>query len=152
MQSSPPLGRDAAICQRYLTENISIPRLAADVGLSEVRVKQILANAGISKRDKSFDLEEEVDKTYSNRHVALGKFLIHTRTFSLGVDRSYFAKTKLGWSVPKLASIEKGTYNITLIDMVDLAAALNTTLEALLAASAPFADAPKEDSTNQSDN
>ena len=148
MQSS----RDSKICERYLAENISIPRLAADVGLSDIRVRQILASAGVTKKDKVLDPEEEADKTYSSRHVALGKFLIHKRTFSLGVDRTYFAKSVLGWSTSKLASVEKGTYNITLIDMVDLAASLSITLEALLAVTTPTVETPSPGSESQDSN
>lgn len=142
--------RDSSICERYTNENISVPRLAADVGLSEIRVRQILRDCGVAKKDKVIDPDEEVDKTYSSRHVALGKFLIHKRTFDLGVDRGYFAKSVLSWSASKLASVEKGTYNITLVDMVDLAAALSITLEALLAVTTPVVEATSTDPQSQS--
>ena len=127
-------GRDEGIVSRYLSEKISAERLAMDFGISSLRVRQILKAAGVSKKDRPPDLKDEGDRTLSSRHVKIGKYVSFERGFTLGVDRTYLAG-KLGWSAIKLASVEHGTFNLTLIDMEDLARIFETSLTGLLEAS-----------------
>lgn len=124
--------RDANICRRYVAEGISAARLGLDVGLSEVRVRQILKTAGVTVKNKSPTLAEGDDGTLSRQHARLGKKLLTYRSLTLGVDRPYLAE-KMNWTNQKIASVEKGIFNLTLLDLQDLARLFETTLSTLLA-------------------
>lgn len=124
--------RDAEICHRYKTENISTARLAIDFGISEISVKKILQAAGVTLADR-VPRPMEGDKTLSARHVKIGKYVVYHRAFSLGVDRAHMAR-EMGWSPQKLSSIEAGTFNLTIMDLDDLARIFKTTASHILEA------------------
>lgn len=126
--------RDVELARRYLNESISVERLALEVGLSTIRVKQILKAQGVTKEQRSPLAKIAEDRSLSPRHVRIGKQVAHYRSFNLSVDRTFFAQ-EIGWSTTKLSSVEKGTFNLTLIDLDDIARTLGKPLHVLLEAS-----------------
>lgn len=145
---SPSEERDAKICHRYLTESISAARLGLDIGLSEQRVRQILKSAGITVKNKAPELAGGDDGTLSPLHSKLGKKLLTYRSLTLGVDRPYFAE-KIGWTNQKIASVEKGTYNVSLMDLQDLARIFETTVSGVLADTETSPEVDERDSQSE---
>ena len=127
---SPVEERDLLICQRYETEDISTERLGIEFRLSDIRIKQILKAGGVSLKNRAPGLAAG-DKTLSATHVKIGKKVHVYRSLTLGVERSYFGE-KIGWSPQKVASVEKGTFNLTLLDLNDIAKITGETLSKLL--------------------
>lgn len=122
--------RDEILCRRYVSERISTVQLGIDFGLSEIRVRQILKSRNVSVKDRAPGLAEG-DRVVSPLHLKLGKKLLTHRSLELGVDRPFLGK-KLGWSSQKIASIERGTFNMTILDLNDLAKLFETTPPRLL--------------------
>lgn len=123
--------RNSEICERYLKENISAERLAADVGLSTIRVQQILKAGNVSRKDRG--VVEKPDKVISALHLQLGNSLAYHRAFTLKISRPDMGDL-LQWSYVKLAAVEHGTYNLTLLDLNDLARLYKISTSAMLAA------------------
>lgn len=143
--------RDERICSRYLAEGLSAERLALDEGLSAARVKQILREGKATGKPRIKPVEG-ADKTVSAAHVKIGKVLAHHRMITMGVDRAHFA-AKIQWSHVKVAYVEAGTYNLTLIDLQDIARTTGIGLPILLEDSTPVAEVlpndPEGDSTQK---
>lgn len=146
-----PAERDEQICQRYINENISAKKLAQDYGLSEVRLRQILSKYGVKAKDRVAPHREigEVDPPLSALHRKIGLRLVFFRTYTRKLDRPELSQL-LGWAVQKTALVERGEFNLTLIDLQDIARALQTTPAAVL--DAPEIVAPTDPKTpNPSD-
>ncbi len=136
--------RDEVLCRRYVSEKISTVQLGLDFGLSEIRVRQILKSRNVSVKDRTPGLAEG-DRVVSPLHLKLGKKLLTYRSLELGVDRPFLGE-KMGWSIQKLASVEKGTFNMTILDLNDLAKLFETTPARLLEVAAIVAPVDSDDS------
>lgn len=125
--------RDARICRQYVEEKVSAELLAMREGLGLSMIRKILQKGGATgqpgarKRSK-----DEGPKVLGPMHTVLGARLSHYRTFYLNSDRSDLA-ADLGWSLQKLAYVEKGSFNLTLTDMQDLCKLLQVDLIQFLA-------------------
>lgn len=139
-----PTDRDQIICQRYLDENTSAKKLAQEYGLSEVRIRQILSKHGVKVTDRVVPRREvgETAPPLSALHRKIGLRLMFFRTYTKKLDRPELAHM-LDWSVQKTALVERGEFNLTLIDLQDIARALNTTPSAVL--DAPEIVAPTDE-------
>lgn len=131
-----PTERDEAICQRYTTENTSAKKLGLEYGLSEVRVRQILSKHGVKVKDRVASPKEVGGpaQPLSPLHRKVGLKLLYFRTYTKKLDRPELAE-RLNWSVQKTSLVERGEFNLTLIDIQDIARALETTPELVLAPS-----------------
>lgn len=107
--------RDSCLCQDYL-DGTEIHELARTYGISERRVSQILYGQGIARRPRATSEK----KPLSAEHARLGLHL-YSHRFDRGVE-VYDAANELGWSVIKLRKVEKGTTDVELLDLLDIAA------------------------------
>lgn len=107
--------RDSYLCQDYL-DGKEINELARSYGISERRVSQILYQNDITRRPRAASEK----KPLSAEHARLGLHL-YTHRFERGVE-VYDAANELGWSVIKLRKVEKGTTEVELLDLLDIAA------------------------------
>lgn len=107
--------RDQYVCQDYL-DGKEIHELSRIYGLSERRISQILKANKITRRPRN-SVEK---KALSREHARLGIHL-YTFRFDRGIDL-FDAADDLGWSAIKLRKIEKGTANVELLDLMDVAA------------------------------
>lgn len=119
--------RDARIQSRFLEQGHTAQRIAIDEGLSLVRVEQILKPV----RGKPRAIAAEGEQSLSPRHVRIGRKLSKHRQLVLGVDRPFLAD-KLKWSSVKVSYVEKGTHNLTLVDLEQIAKILQIKLWELL--------------------
>lgn len=76
---------------------------------------------------------EKPDKVISALHLQLGNSLAYHRAFTLKISRPDMGDL-LQWSYVKLAAVEHGTYNLTLLDLNDLARLYKISTSAMLAA------------------
>jgi len=97
-------------------------QLARTFGLSEIRIRQIVE--GVKKEKK---VEE---KPITQAHRRLGVMICDYR-FDHHIDRTAMAK-KLGWSVRKLARLDQGYFDPTMLDLQDLATYMKKDLGELI--------------------
>lgn len=123
---TPLQERDKAICEAYVA-GTTAERLALDYGLSVSAIRLILRTSKVKKPKLSKEQRAVVvaakraaPKTFGSMHEKIGTRLSHYRSFTLMLDRPATAQ-KLGWSTQKLASVEQGAFNLSLIDIQDLA-------------------------------
>lgn len=117
--------RDAYLCQDY-QDGTEINELARSYGLSERRVSQILQANNIPRRPRP----QGGKKPLSHEHARLGIHL-YTHRFDRGIEL-HDAANDLGWSTIHLRKVEKGTTNVELLDLMDIAAYTETELGQLL--------------------
>lgn len=117
--------RDAFLCQDY-QEGMEINELARSYGLSERRVSQILRANNIVRRPRV----AADKKPLSAEHARIGLHL-HKYRFERNLD-PHTAATELGWSVIKLRKVEKGTTEVELLDLLDIAAYTEVNIGKLL--------------------
>jgi len=112
--------RDQQIVQSYL-DGLSAPAVARSFQISEALVRKILAAKGVkaSDRQSTAPKDSTMSKTFSRTHEKLGERLAFCRSMEIKQSR-HEAALKIGWTVHKLAAIEKGVFNVTLIDLQDI--------------------------------
>lgn len=134
MPSTQVIARDKQICERFLAENITASKLGLDYGLSEVRVRQILKAGNANAKDRAPDVasQEGVEKTLSPVHVKIGRQVAIHRMSGLGMDRSGLA-VLLNWSTIKVAAVERGEFNLTLLDLITLEEKLSLAIQISMA-------------------
>lgn len=120
--------RDQQVVQSYL-DGQSAPTVARSFQISEPLVRKILRAKGVkaSDRSKSAPKDLNMNRTLSRTHEKLGENLAFTRSMEIKQTRQE-AALKIGWTVHKLAAIEKGVFNVTLLDLLDIATYTNKTL------------------------
>lgn len=127
---TPIEARNQSICTRYV-DGETADSIALDCGLGVMAVRMILkagnALRGTTKRVK----RSAEDKVITTSHLRIGTTLSHYRAFTRGIDRRMAAQ-ELQWSVQRVASVEQGTYNLSLLDLQDLARFMNTTIGELV--------------------
>lgn len=128
--SSANEDRNAEICARYEAGD-SAEVLALDFGLSLAMVRVILRTGGVRRTDKNRVFKSDEEKVLSPTHLKIGNKLAYFRAFEFGVDRRTTAD-KLGWSMQRVAAVEKGSHNLTLFDLQDLAAFMKISIEELI--------------------
>jgi hypothetical protein len=109
-----------------MNEGATAENLALSYGLSLSAIRLILRQNNVKKIDKTPEQKaraliekKTANKSLSPVHTKVGTRLAHFRMFTFVADRALVAK-KLGWSIQKVASVEQGIYNLTLLDMMDL--------------------------------
>lgn len=107
--------RDSFLCQDY-GDGREIHELARSYGISERRVSQILKANEITRRPRA----STDKKPLSAEHARIGLHL-HKHRFERNLD-PHTAANELGWSVIKLRKVEKGTTEVELLDLLDIAA------------------------------
>ena len=107
--------RDGFICQDY-QDGKDIHELSRSHGLSERRISQILQLHNIPRRPRTVSEK----RSLSRGHVRLGLHL-YSHRFERGIDL-FDAAEELGWSAIKLRKVEKGTTDVELLDLMDIAA------------------------------
>ena len=120
--------RNSRICDRYLKDGETAESLAIDSGLSVASVRVLLRDGGALKAGRPKVFRTDAEKVLSSVHARLGGILSHHRAFTRGIDRR-MAADELNWSMQRVASVEKGVYNLTLIDLIDLARFLDKPIE-----------------------
>lgn len=103
--------------------------LSIEYGLGEKRIRQILEAENVRRRARR---QDERDREISPLHAKIGVRLYDYR-FRLGQERGDVAE-ELGWSVHRVTYVEKGTHNLTLIDLQDLAAYIGCDMNTLTGA------------------
>lgn len=114
--------RDQEIIERY-TEGATALVLSRAFGLSEPRIRQIVAGVKKQKRSRQ-------NSAISDAHRRLGRKVYDYR-FDNQLTRSSVA-AKLGWSTSKLRSVEDGLVDPTLMDLQDLATFMKRNLGELI--------------------
>lgn len=114
--------RDQEIIERY-TEGATALVLSRAFGLSEPRIRQIVAGVKKEKRSRQ-------SCAISEAHRRLGRKVYDFR-FDNQLTRASVA-AKLGWSTSKLRSVEDGLVDPTLMDLQDLAAFMKRNLGELI--------------------
>lgn len=124
--------RDQQVCEGYL-EGQSAPALARSFQISEALVRKILAARGVKASDRTSTVSPDMSmsKTFSRTHEKLGERLAFCRSMELKQSRQD-AATKIGWTTHKLAAVEKGVFNVTLNDLLDIASYTNKGIAELL--------------------
>ena len=113
--------RDEAICRAYLSpENKSAERLAIEYGLGVSSVWKILKKGEVKKPPGPRVRKLPEEKQMGLSHIKIGLRLSYYRSFTLAADRPKLAE-KLGWSLQKVAHVEQGQFNLSLVDLQDLA-------------------------------
>jgi ribosome-binding protein aMBF1 (putative translation factor) len=97
--------------------------LARAFGLSEPRIRQIVAGLKKGKQGREH-------RPVSDAHKRLGRKVYDYR-FDRELSRRFVAD-KLGWSLSKLANLEEGVVDPTLLDIQDLATFMNINIGELL--------------------
>lgn len=123
--------RDARIerIKHLLDQGWSAERIAGDTGLSAPGVRKICKDLGL-KKNKAPRVEDPGDKAQSETHRKIG-----LRFYNYSVERvrsSTQVADEIGWSPQKIASIVKGTYNLTLVDIQRMATYMKKTLAELM--------------------
>jgi hypothetical protein len=126
------LERDKQIALDYLNGSITSD-LALDYRLSIARIFQILREQGATGKDspERAKLIPEGPKYFSPIHIKLGHRLFTYRAHTLFQERSS-AAVDLGWSVKKLALVEKGETQLTLTEMIQVAQYMQVSLSSLM--------------------
>lgn len=124
--------RNATIARLYL-EGHSTPTISRETGVSLPLIFVILKELKITgpggpERAK---LSEDRNKSISPLHVKLGGRLYSYRQFDLCRDRNQ-AAALLGWTVKKLALVEKGDTQLTLTELAAMADFMKVNLATLL--------------------
>lgn len=114
--------RDQEIIERYIDGATALV-LSRSYGLSEPRIRQIVA--GVKKEKRSRQQEP-----LSEAHRRLGRRVYDFR-FDNQLTRRFVA-TKLGWSIAKLVNMEQGLVDPTLLDLQDLASIMKRNLGELI--------------------
>lgn len=127
---TPMEARNEAVCARYLAGETA-EMIAIDIGLSVMSVRVIIKAGAALRGDTPRVFRTESEKVLSPMHVRVGALLAHHRAFVRGLDRRSVSK-ELNWSVQRIASVEKGIYNLTLTDLQDLARFLEKPIEEIL--------------------
>ena len=135
--------RNKGICERYLKGGETAEALAIDSGLSVMSVRVILKNGDALKKGRPKVLRTEAERVISPLHARLGGMLSHHRAFTKGIDRR-MAADELGWSMQRLATAEKGLYNLTLTDVQDIARFLGQPIEEVLSGQSKAKHAPSD--------
>lgn len=138
---SPLTERNTQICDRYLKGGETAESLAMDNGLSVASVRVILRDGGALKGKAPRVFRTETERVLSPLHAKLGGMLSHYRAFTRGIDRR-MAADELNWSMQRVASVEKGVYNLTLVDLQDLARFLDKPIEELFSGQSKAKHAP----------
>jgi hypothetical protein len=107
--------RDIYVGQDY-REGKEIHELSRSYGLSERRISQILQIRGIPRRPRT----SSEKKALSRQHSRIG---IHLYNFRFEHNIELFkAVEDLGWSGITIRKVEKGTKELELLDLMDIAA------------------------------
>ena len=106
--------RDKLVCEAYLVKPVS--EVALEFGISESLVKQLVMKYKVKRK---VHVQTSKVGNLGPLYQKLGFLLYYTREKKTE-DRVKFAE-RLGWSSKKLAGVEKGTYQVTLLDMQDIA-------------------------------
>lgn len=125
--------RDKAIASMYLEENKSASELSIEFNLGIARIYQILKDQGATKRDDTVRprVKAEGTRAISQAHVKIGLKLYSYRQFDTCKDRNT-VNEELGWSLKKIALVEKGETQLTLTDLMQLAAYMDITPSELM--------------------
>jgi len=113
--------RDQQVADGYLMGS-SAPALARSFQISEPLVRKILAARGIKASDRekfNGPKERKMKSTISRTHEKLGERLAFTRSMEIRQTRQE-AAARIGWTTHKLAAIEKGVFDVTLTDLLDI--------------------------------
>ncbi len=114
--------RDQEIKERY-QKGATATDLARSYGLSEPRIRQIVAGINKGRQTKT-------NRPISDAHKRLGRKVYDFR-FDNQLTRRYMA-SKLGWSIAKLHNVEEGIVDPTLLDLQDLATFMKLNLGELI--------------------
>ena len=114
--------RDQEIIEKY-REGMTALALSRAFGLSEARIRQIVAGVKKTKRTRQ-------SKALSETHRRLGRKVYDFR-FDNQLARGHVA-ARLGWSTIKLRYVEEGLIDPTLLDLQDLASLMKKNLGDLL--------------------
>jgi len=114
--------RNQNIIECYLAGQTAT-ELARAFGLSEPRIRQIVAGLKKGKQGRE-------NRPVSDAHKRLGR-KVYDHRFDRELSRRHVAE-KLGWSLSKLANVEEGMVDPTLLDIQDLAAFMNINIGELL--------------------
>jgi hypothetical protein len=120
-QNKTATGPKAYICQDY-ADGKEVPELARTYGLSSRRITQILNAAGITRRKPKRRDKQALSKV----HVRIGLHLYQFRK-DKGVDLMD-ASNDLDPSSIKIRRIEKGTSELELLDLLNIAAYMELNL------------------------
>lgn len=107
--------RDEYICQEY-KDGVAVGEISRSYGISERRVTQILRENGVAMRPRN----QKAKRPLSATHARIGLHLYNHR-FDRGIEL-HSAANDLGWSAIKLRKVEKGTREVELLDLLDIAA------------------------------
>jgi hypothetical protein len=122
--------RNTGICAQYLGGDTA-EGIALDFGLSVAAVRVIIRE-GKSLRGAAPRVRKTIEeRVVTSTHARIGARLSHHRAFTRGIDRR-MAADELHWSMQRVASVEQGTHNLTLLDLQDLARFINVSIEELL--------------------
>ncbi|AJD82960.1 hypothetical protein PJWF_00066 [Achromobacter phage JWF] len=124
--------RDQQVVQSYL-DGQSGPAVARSFQISEALVRKILAAKGVKATHRSSTASSDnMNKTLSRTHEKLGERLAFSRSMEIRQTRQE-AALKIGWTTHKLAAIEKGVFNVTLNDLLDISTYTNKGIAELVA-------------------
>lgn len=118
--------RNKCICEDY-TDGKEIPELSRTYGITNKRVRQILNEHEIERRTPKRGRYAPV---LSRVHERIGLDLYHYRA-ERGIE-AVDAANDLGWNVIKLQRVEAGQKELELLDIINLATFLETTVSHLL--------------------
>lgn len=133
--------RNQRICDRYLEEGETAQEIAIDVGLSVMAIRVILKNGNALRGKTPRVKKPKEDKVLSPLHAKIGGMLSHHRFFTRGIDRKMAAE-ELNWSMQRVATVEAGSYNLTLTDLQDLSRFLGIPIEEIVHGQSPKKHAP----------
>lgn len=111
-------------------QGFSAERIASDTGLSAVGVRKIQKELGV-KKGTSPRVEDPLEKNFSTAHTKIGLRFYNFYHFDK-VRTSSQLSEEIGWSVQKIASIGKGQFNLTLVDIQRMATYMNKTIAELM--------------------
>jgi transcriptional regulator with XRE-family HTH domain len=134
--STPIEERNRRICERYLEEGETAQDIAIDVGLSVMAVRVILKKGNALRGKTPRVKKPKEEKVLSPLHSKIGGMLSHHRFFTRGIDRKKAAE-ELNWSMQRVATVEAGSYNLTLTDLQDLSRFLGRPIEEIVNGQSP---------------
>jgi DNA-binding XRE family transcriptional regulator len=126
--------RDQQIADLYAS-GVPASQLARDFSLSVPSIRSIVrakgVTAGSRKKQETPDQPKQPRKSLSRVHDKLGEILATYRALELKQTRREAAE-RLGWTSHKVIAVEHGRHDVTLTDLMDLAAYMKKPIHELL--------------------
>ncbi|WCD44201.1 hypothetical protein Lumi_062 [Xylophilus phage Lumi] len=111
-------------------KSMSAEAVSRATGLSASAIRKICAEHGIKKKPGGSQALDPMEKVISPQHQKIGSRFYNYSRFEKVRSSTQLAE-EIGWSVQKIASIGKGHYDLSLVDIMKIADYMNITVSKL---------------------